>query len=104
MCSICVPAVNRINVTPLSPNKKDRLASVNPPPDYCLHLRVNSEIAPAQPCGAVPIDSADYANEPERIPKLSAVTLMTPELTLRKKFFTPAAITLKMGGRRRCLQ
>lgn len=51
--------------------------------------------ASAQSCGTLPIDSADYGNEPKRIPKLSAVTLMTPKLTQRLEFSTPAVITFK---------
>lgn len=94
LLSLRLNSGNSGNVTP-----EDGAASVNPP-DYCFPRTTGPEAASAQSCGAVPIDSADYGNEPERIPKLSAVTLMTPELTLHKKFLTPAAITLKIERRK----
>lgn len=85
-CLIWVPAVG-------ISDPKCWAASVNP-----LIISSTVGLASAQRCGTPPMDSADYGNEPERIPELSPVILTSAKLKQCLKFSTPAVITL--NGRR----
>lgn len=68
LCLIWVPAVG-------ISDPKCWAASVNP-----LIISSTVGVASAQRCGTPPMDSADYGNEPERIPELSPVILTSAKL------------------------